>query len=74
MMVHYQKISLLAMTNARLEKWNRRVATDDHCTATHNYEPNNQHQQPQQQQIHHAKHQKRQVFQIPKLGLRKFAI
>ena len=44
---------------------------DDHCKATHNYEPNNQHQQ---QQIHHAKHQQRQVFQIPKLGHRKFAI
>ena len=44
---------------------------DDHCTATHKYEPNNQHQQ---QQTHHAKHQQRQVFQIPKLGHRKFAV
>ena len=67
--------------------WTRRVASDgtrsckhtrlvdmgtanDHCTATHNYEP----QQPQQQKLHHAKHQQRQVFQIPKLGHRKFAI
>ena len=49
-------------------------SANDHCTATHSYEPqqpNNQHQQPQ---IHHAKNQQRQVFQIPKLGHRKFAV
>ncbi len=33
---------------------------NDHCTATHNYEP----QKPQQQQIPNAKHQQGQVFQI----------
>ena len=38
---------------------------DDHCKATHSYEPK------QQQQIHHAKPQ---IFQIPKLGHRKFAL
>src|SRR5512140_2780604 len=62
--------------------WTRRVAADgsrsckhtryvdmgtagNHCTATHSYEPQ------KQQQTHHAKHQ---VFQIPKLGQRKFAV
>jgi hypothetical protein len=45
----------------------------NHCTATHNYQPQQpkQHQQPK---LHHAKHQQHQVFQIPKLGHRKFAI
>jgi predicted nucleic acid-binding Zn finger protein len=42
---------------------------DQNCTATDNYEPNNQ-----QQQIRHAKYQQRQVFQIPKLGHCKFAV
>jgi hypothetical protein len=49
---------------------------NNNCRATHSYEPqqpSNQHQQ-QQQQVHHAKNQQRQVFQIPKLGHRKFAI
>jgi hypothetical protein len=44
---------------------------DGRCTATHNYEPNNQHPQQQQTQVHHANHH---TFQIPKLGHRKFAI
>jgi len=75
-------------TSCNCMGWTRRVAADgtrsckhtryvdmgtanDHCTATHNYEqPKQQQQVPQ----HHAKHQQRQVFQIPKLGHRKFAI
>jgi hypothetical protein len=50
------------------------MGTADHqCKATHNYEPQ---QLKQQQQVpqRHAKHQQRQVFEIPKLGHRKFAI
>jgi len=77
-------------TSCNCMGWTRRVAADgsrsckhcrlvdmgtadNHCTATHNYEPQ---QLKQQQQVpqHHAKHQQRQVFQIPKLGHRKFAI
>ena len=42
---------------------------DHHCIATHRYEPNQQ--QQKQTQIQHAKHQ---IFQIPKLGHRKFAV
>jgi hypothetical protein len=77
-------------TSCNCKGWTRRVApdgsrsckhtryvdmgiADHHCTATHNYEPNEQ----QQQQIHHshhAKHQEPPVFQIPKLGHRKFTI
>ncbi len=38
---------------------------DDHCSATHSYEPQ------QQKQTNHAKHQ---ILQIPKLGYRKFAV
>ncbi len=41
---------------------------DDHCKATHSYEP--QHPQPQQQQHHGKNH----ILQLPKLGHRKFAI
>src|ERR1035441_3667731 len=76
-------------TSCNCKGWTRRVAqdgsrsckhcrlvdmgtADNHCTATHNYEP--QQPKPQQTQVHHAKHQQRQVFQIPKLGHRKFAI
>src|ERR1017187_1737768 len=40
---------------------------NNHCRATHNYETQQPHKQYQQQQIHHAKHHQRQVFQIPKL-------
>jgi hypothetical protein len=71
-------------TSCNCMGWTRRVAAngsrsckhtrlvdmgtaDYHCTATHNYE----HQQPQQQRLHHAKNH---MFQIPKLGHRKFAI
>jgi hypothetical protein len=74
-------------TSCNCKGWTRRVApdgtlsckhsryvdmgtADDHCTATHSYEK----PQRQQQQIPHAKHQQHQVFQIPKLGHRKFAI
>ncbi len=76
-------------TSCNCKGWTRRVApdgsrsckhtryvdmgtADDHCTATHNYK--DQQQQQQQPQMHHAKHQQRQVFQIPKLGHRKFAL
>src|SRR5258708_15628155 len=38
---------------------------DDHCKATHSYEPQ------KQPQIHHAKNH---IVQIPKLGQRKFAV
>lgn len=40
---------------------------DDHCTASHNYEP----QQRKEQTQNYAK---RQIHEIPKLGRRKFAI
>jgi hypothetical protein len=76
-------------TSCNCKGWTRRVAADgtrsckhvrfvdmgiadQNCTATHNYHPNNQQHQTHQQ-IHHAK-QQRQVFQIPKLGHRKFAV
>src|ERR1039457_5093660 len=85
--IEYETLQYLdGSTSCNCKGWTRRVATDgsrsckhtryvdmgredNHCTATHNY-----HQQTQQPQIHHAKHQQRQVFQIPKLGHRKFAI
>ena len=87
--LEYETLQYLdGSTSYNCKGWTRRVAPDgsrsckhtrlvdmgiaDHnCTTTHNYEPNNQHQQ---QQIHQAKHQHRQVFQIPKLGHRKFAV
>ena len=47
---------------------------DNHCIATHNYQPQ-QPQQQQEQRINHAnKNQQPQVFHIPKLGHRKLAI
>jgi hypothetical protein len=69
-------------TSCSCKGWTRRVAADgsrsckhtryvdmgtadDHCRATHLYEP------PQQKQKSHAKHQ---LYQIPKLGHRKFAV
>jgi hypothetical protein len=77
-------------TSCNCKGWTRRVASvgsrsckhrrivdmgtaDQHCTATHNYEPNNR-QQQHIRHAHHAKQQQRQVFQIPKLGHRKFAV
>src|ERR1035437_258961 len=87
--IEYETLQYLdGSTSCNCKGWTRRLAADgsrsckhtryvdmgiadNHCTATHNYEP----QQPKQQpQIHHAKHQQCQVFQIPKLGHRKFAI
>ena len=77
--VEYQTLQYAdGSTSCNCKGWTRRVApdgsrsckhsryvdmgtADDHCTATHNYEPKNQHQQ---HQIHHAKYQQRQVFQI----------
>lgn len=48
---------------------------DQTCKATHSYESNNNHQsrnhQPSSTKGNHAKHQ---IFTIPKLGHRKFAI
>jgi hypothetical protein len=85
--IEYETLQYLdGTTSCNCKGWTRRVApdgsrsckhtryvdmgiADQNCTATHNYEP-----QRQQQQIHHAKHQQRQVFQIPKLGHRKFAV
>jgi hypothetical protein len=72
-------------TSCNCKGWTRRVAADgtrscrhcrlvdmgiadQNCTATHNYKPQQQHP------THHAKHQQRQVFSIPRLGHRKFAI
>ena len=71
-------------TSCNCMGWTRRVASagsrsckhtryvdmgiaDNRCRATHNYEPNNQQHQQQPKQQH-------QVFQIPKLGHRKFAV
>jgi hypothetical protein len=51
------------------------MGTADHqCKTTHNYQEQQKQRPQQQHQIYHAKHQQRQVFQIPKLGHRKFAI
>ena len=87
--IEYQTLQYAdGTTSCNCKGWTRRVApdgsrsckhcrlvdmgtADDHCIATHSYQPSNQHQQ---HQIHHAEHQQRQVFQIPKLGHRKFAI
>jgi hypothetical protein len=86
--IEYETLQYLDGTSScNCMGWTRRVAADgtrsckhtryvdmgiaDHrCRATHNY----QQQEQKQQQIHHAKHQQRQVFQIPKLGHRKFAV
>ena len=68
-------------TSCNCKGWTRRVApdgsrsckhtryvdmgtADDHCKATHSYKPQEQH-------TSHANHQ---IFQIPKLGQRKFAV
>ena len=87
--IEYETLQYLdGSTSCNCKGWTRRVASDgsrsckhsrivdmgtadQHCTATHNYEPNHQ-----QKHIHHAHHakQQRQVFQIPKLGHRKFAV
>ena len=42
--------------------------SDQHCTATHNYQ---NHQPQPKEQIHHAKNH---ICQIPKLGQRKIAV
>jgi hypothetical protein len=61
-----------AYTRIILEPAKHLENPDDHCTATHNYQQRKQQQQLQKRP--HANHQQRQVFQIPKLGHRKFAI
>ena len=51
-------------------RWVDMGTADHHCTATHDYEPQNRnHQQPLQNN-----HGKNHIFHIPKLGHRKFAI
>jgi predicted nucleic acid-binding Zn finger protein len=71
-------------TSCNCPGWTRRVASDgtrsckhtryvdqgiadQNCTATHNYESN------KHQQTNHT-HAKSQIFKIPKLGHRKFAL
>ena len=81
--IEYETLQFVDGTaSCNCKGWTRRVAADgsrsckharyvdmgtadDHCTATHSYEP----QQPKH--IPHAKHP---IFQIPKLGHRKFAL
>lgn len=44
---------------------------DDHCTATHDYQSQQNHEPQRKEQIHHAKNH---IHQIPKLGQRKIAV
>ncbi len=86
--IEYQTLQYTDGTKScNCKGWTRRVAAngsrsckhtrlvdmgtaDQSCKATHTYEPQNRnHQQPSQNN-----HGKNHIFQIPKLGHRKFAI
>ena len=80
--IEYETLQYIdGSTSCSCKGWCRRVApdgsrsckhsrlvdmgtADNYCKATHNY-------QQQQTQIHHAKNH---IFQLPKLGHRKFAL
>jgi hypothetical protein len=84
--IHYETLQYLdGSTSCNCKGWTRRVAADgsrsckhtryvdmgianDHCTATHNYETRDHRNRKD------ATNGKNHLFQIPKLGHRKFAI